>query len=193
MEQSYTEKKNRVIETIADMGRMTDVIPFDGLKQQLGMSDIELSRFCNGLNEDGLIWFGGGDVIQVKDKFYRSLEKSSPPTHSGHFTLYVTNNYGTIQQGFSNSLINQSVDDIVPKLTEFIESVKELDFDRRDRVLEDLEEIKTLAQGNLNPNIWELIQAKLLSAEAGLKIAGVVYSSHPYWPAISEFFRQAFK
>jgi hypothetical protein len=193
MSEAYAEREHCVLLMIRDISRMSNLVFFQDLAQRLNMNEGELAIICSGLHNQNKINFPGGDFVEMKPAGYKALEPPEPKTSHISYTLQVQNNYGTIQQGQANTIINQSLSEVLPKLAAFIESVREADFDRRDRVVEDLEEIKSLVQGKLNPGIWELIQAKFISVEASLKIAGVVYKSHPYWPAISDFFHQVFK
>lgn len=193
MEETYLEQQNRVLKKIYDMRGPRNLVAVPHLVGQLDIHAFNIYNMLTGLEEKGYIEWEGGDIVRMKQAGIEAIEEPEPKAHSINYTMNVQTNYGTIQQGRSNTIINQSLSEILPKLGGFIESIRETDFERRDKVVEELEEIKTLAEGKLSPGIWELIQAKFVSAETAMKVAGVVYKSHPYWPAISDFFNQFWK
>lgn len=68
--------KERVLAAVLDISRMSSVILFTGLAQRVGMSATELVPYCIALDEEGLILFPGGDIIQITDAGKRCFDKT---------------------------------------------------------------------------------------------------------------------
>jgi Mn-dependent DtxR family transcriptional regulator len=76
MTEQYQETKERVLAAILDISRRSSIILFTGLAQRVGMSATELVPYCTALDEEGLILFPGGEIIQLTDAGKRFFEKT---------------------------------------------------------------------------------------------------------------------
>jgi hypothetical protein len=200
----YEDVEGRVLWMINKLcgGSLTRLVSIDEIARQLVMEPCDTYPIITDLDERKGLIQAFNEAVLLLPAGKESLQKMMNPqasskSNSGTIITHVHgDNYGQIHSGHGGTqtlINNESVSEVLPKLSAFIESIREANFERRDRVIEDLEEIKTLVQGNLTPTIWELIQAKFLSVEASMKVAGYVYGSHPNWPAVSYIFQQLYK
>lgn len=191
MTESYFQEKRRVLKMIADISRMSQFVVFEDLAKRLGMTNNELAPLCNGLDEDGSIDFPGGDIITIKDAGYRALQPQEPQTTGQHIHIHQPQN-SPMSFGLNSTQTvtynNQPVQDILPALAELISEVKALDFTTRGDVIEELEKVQSLAKGEMNAGIWQLIQSRLLTTKTALEIATLAAPSLPYWPTVWNYF-----
>lgn len=119
---------------------------------------------------------------------------SSPTNVAYHNTVHVGGSInGPFQQGTQDSVqnisvVNESIKEILPKLGEFIEAVKALDFPDKDEVVRDLQKAKELSSGENPEGRWKLIQAKLTSAKTAMELAGYAHTALPYGVAVFDYF-----
>ena len=71
------QTKERVLAAILDISRMSSTILFTSLAQRVGISATELVPYCTALDEEGLILFPGGEMIQITDAGKRFFEKTT--------------------------------------------------------------------------------------------------------------------
>ena len=76
MTDQYRETKERVLDAILDISRRSSIMLFTALAQRVGMSATELVPYCTALDEEGLILFPGGEVIQITDAGKKFFEKT---------------------------------------------------------------------------------------------------------------------
>ena len=163
MEESYSQKKRRVLEAIADMSRMSRVVLYPALAQRLDMSDRELAVLCNGLDEQGFIDFPGGDIIQMRNAGYEALEPK--PQTSPTNIVHIHNNYAPVAQG---SHFTQNVTQIVNEfesaihnLQKAVEDSKELSTVQKMTLRNDIDMVQQLAQIEKTPEVIETASSKI--------------------------------
>ena len=185
MEESYSQKKRRVLETIAEMSRASDFISYPELAQRLQMADQELARYCNGLDEEGLIDFPGGDIIQIRDAGWEALEvkKETASTLPANI-MYINQNYGAAAQGtnFTQNVtqVKHEVNDSIEKLLKAADDSTELSAIQKITLKSDINMVHQLAQMEKTPEIVETASTKIdainqvLSSTADMVSLGMV-------------------
>jgi hypothetical protein len=140
------------------------------------------------------------ELVKLTRQGIDSLElppdkNTSPSTNiTYHNTVHVGGNItGPFQQGTKDSvqntsLVNESIREMLPKLGEFIEAVKALDFPDKEDAVRDLEKVKELSSGENPESKWKLIQAKLTSAKTVMELSGYAYTALPYGVAVFDYF-----
>ena len=76
MTEQYQQTKESVLAAILDISRISSIILFTNLAQRVNMSATELVPYCTALDEEGLILFPGGEMIQITDAGKRFFEKT---------------------------------------------------------------------------------------------------------------------
>ncbi len=202
VESRYAVKAQRVLQKIYDMskGIPGEIVVFDSLVKELGMSDDEVTGICIGLEEEGFIKWPGGDVLEIKARGCRAIDDSGRKQGSGgdiyHTTIGKVEGGAHIGPGGTQNIqINyQPVSEIIPQLAALIESVKGEQFDDRDEVVRDLEIAHQVALANpdatAKDGAWTRIQTKLTAAKTTMELAGFVIKTYPYWPLVWDFFHQ---
>jgi hypothetical protein len=178
------------------------------LAQALGMQYHEANRILLYWQDKGMVRSPSDESVALTpyaiDEIETTIQFPDRPTE--HFSTQVINytdnritihgdNIGQAQAG-NNAVqyinINQGISEILPKLTDLINAVKQADFPDKEDVVRDLEKAHELALANpdITPKegIWKRIQGKLDVAKTTMEIAGYAYTSLPYWPVIWKFF-----
>jgi hypothetical protein len=205
MAETYAEKAFRVLKTIHETKNKESngwVNIWDLQKELPDISSHELNMILGDLEKrkglidsnDQAVWMIGPGIEEL-EQAQRHPERSTPnfPAYINNYTVNIHgDNQGNIaqaSQGNNQSVINhQPISEILPKLAELIEAVKQAEFEDRDEVVRDLEKVQQLAQSQDPKSKWALIQSKLSSAKTGMELVGYGYSSLPYWPVIWQYF-----
>ncbi len=188
--EKYQQTKERVLAAILDMDRMSSIIIFADLAHRLGMSDRELAPYCNGLHEEGLILFPGGDVIQITDAGKRAFNKKVPisPDSSTTNIMNINQNYGAAAIGFH---INQTVnvntdfDKAINGLLKIVQS-SNLDDDDKEELSEKIVKVNQLA---LQDTAIEKVNRRLDYIKTTLQGANLLVIATPYLEAIWNYFK----
>lgn len=202
VESRYAVKAQRVLQKIYDMskGIPGEIVVFESVVKELGMSDDDVTGICIGLEEEGFIKWPGGDVLEITARGCRAIDNSGTKQSSGGDTYHTT--IGKVEGGAhigpggtQNIQINyQPISEIIPQIAALIESVKGEQFDDRDDVVRDLEMAHQVALANPDATVkdgaWTRIQTKLTAAKTTMELAGFVIKTYPYWPLVWDFFHQ---
>jgi len=203
MQNSYEAKEILVLKKIYELSSQNTTKPvfFPVLEPAMSMGWHELSGFLKGLEERGYVSWAGGDVIYITRDGIDAIDSlSRPKSKTGGDTYNTT--IGTVQGathigpgGTQNVQFNyQPISEIIPQLTQLIETVRKEDFDTKDDVLHDLEIAHQVALANPNATAkdgaWTRIQTKLTAAKTTMELAGFVVKTYPYWPQIWDFFHR---
>jgi hypothetical protein len=199
-------KRNLVLYKLYELApddKIGDVI-VDDLATTLGMQYNEVNNILEYWQRKGMVRDGSFDAaIRLEpyaiDEIEESLKTKKSTRHIPYTTInYIDNrvtihgdNLGQAQAGNNatqSMTNNQSISEILPKLTAFIEAVRQADFPDKDDAVHDLEKAHELAGLKQTEGTWQRIQTKLNAAKTTMEIAGFVYNTHPYWPAIWNFF-----
>lgn len=208
--ESLEQKRFRVLKTLYDMAPHDKhgMVNIFGLAKALGMSVQEANRILLYWEQKGMISSPSDEAVALTasaiDELEAKINHPNKPTEHFPYSITYIDNSVNIEGGVAgnvvggqgntyNAITNESLSAILPTLAEFISDVKKANFQDRDEVIRDFEKVYELAQRPVDQGIWELIQAKFISGETAMKVAGFVYKSHPYWPAISDFFHQLWK
>lgn len=212
MAQTYAAKEFRVLKTIrdtkykefngwVDLDNLEKELP-DTPRQELHMilEDLEKRKGLIG-SIDQAVWIvpAGIEELERAERY--------PDRSTQYFPPQIINNYNVTIQDVDNanvmqnspggnqsiSLIhNQPVSEILPKLAELINAVRQADFEDKEDVIRDLEKAQELAlanpQATPKEGIWKRIQTKLDAAKTSMEIVGYAYNSLPYWPVVWRFF-----
>jgi Mn-dependent DtxR family transcriptional regulator len=186
MEETYSQKKRKVLEAIADQARMSNVVPIPGLAQRLGMSEREVDRYCSGLSQDGSIWFEGGDLVQMLDAGWEALEPPKPtaPT-SVSYNMWIDKNFGAAGQGtdFSQYVTvhnKTEFDEAIDKLLKAVDTSKDISIVQKVTVTNDIKTLQQLGQVEQTPEVIEAASGKIefinsvVSSTADLVSLGMV-------------------
>src|SRR5205085_3565823 len=200
MQSSYAEKEYRVLHQIYDMGGPNHMgwVDIQDLFRELGMDNNEVNEILIDLDERKSLIEGLDQVVKMKPAGIEEIEATmqNPSGATMNFPPYIVNNYttnigghnyGGIQQNTTDStqtitlISNQPIGEILPKLVELIQAVRQSDFPDKEDAVADLEKAHQLAQGEQSEGKWKRIQAKLNAAKTTMELAGLAYKSLPYW------------
>ncbi len=206
MAQTYAAKEFRVLKTIHE----TKYKAFNGWVNitdlERDLSDIPRHEFLMILEDlekrkgligsiDQAVWIlpAGIEELEQAEQYPNYSTSNFPAQIINNYTVNVQgDNRGNIAQagqGNNQSCTNhQPISQILLKLAELIEAVKQADFEDKDEIVRDLEKVQQLAQLEDPKSKWALIQSKLSSAKTGMEIVGYGYHSLPYWPVIWKYF-----
>lgn len=203
-------KRNLVLYKLYELApddKMGDVI-VDELANALGMQYHEVNNILEYWQRKGMVRDGNFDAATRLEPYaIDEIEESQKTKKSTRHIPYTTINYidnrvtihgdnlGQAQAGnnATQNMTNQPIGEILPKLAAFIEAVKQADFPDKDDAVRDLEKVHELAQLEQTEGTWQRIQTKLTAAKTTMEIAGFVFKTHPYWPAIADFFHNLHK
>jgi hypothetical protein len=200
MAETYRSKEQRVLQKLYDerQRRYTNPHQPDELARELGLDlretqDIVVELERKGLTEgnDQATWIAIPGIEFIESG--RQL-RGEAGTNISYTTNVNAPIYGGLMQGTHDSTQNitltnhQPIGEILPKLVELIEAIKQADFLDKEDVVADLEKAHQLAQGEQTEGSWKRIQAKLNAAKTTMEISGMAYKSLPYWPLIWEYF-----
>jgi hypothetical protein len=195
MEKLYLEKQYVVLKKTYDVRKESgrNVIGVHILVKEINLPEREIYDILKDLEEQGFIDWSGGDIVMMKAAGMEVIE-SAPKPHSPSVSYSLNvhgDNYGGVQQGSNNTqniMVNQPISEILPKLAELISAIKAQDFEDKDEVIADLENVHALASGDVNGGVWKRIQTRLTAAKTTMEITGLAYKSLPYWPLIWHYF-----
>ena len=171
-EERFVEKERRVLQMLLDQRKDH---PHGFYPQELATAlnlDVnEVQEIIVELEAKG--WADGGDrTTWIIPPGIKELQKTlEPPTP--HIVINNPQNSPMSFGGHSSQTVNynnQPMEEILPAIANLINDVRSLDFQTRDDVLAELEKVQSLAQGELNAGVWQLIQARLLTAKTGMEI-----------------------
>ncbi len=192
VEERFEEKERRVLQTLLDQRKdhPNGFYPEElatALKLPLG----EVQEICVELEAKG--WADGGDETTwiIPAGIKELQKKQEPPTP--HIVINNPQNSPMSFGNNSNQTVNynnQSLAEVLPAIAQLIDDVRKYDFDTRADVLQELEKVQTLAKGEMNAGVWQLIQLRLLTVKTTLEIAKIGAGTLPYWPAVWNFFFQ---
>lgn len=182
MAETHSQKERRVLEAMAETGRMSNnLIVFADIAKRLGMTNGELSMFCNGLEEKGYINFPGGDLLQMKTAGYQALEPQKPPVPTNVMNI-AGNNYGAAAMG---SHITQSVsNEFNEAITSLHQLVQALSIEDKDEALDNIDALNTLAAREPTTGRLDKIKLAFKGIETSLAGAGALEKAKPYLSSI---------
>jgi hypothetical protein len=100
--------------------------------------------------------------------------------------MNVQTNYANMPQGHSNTIIHQSLADVLPKLAEFISEVRKADFIDKEDAIRDLEKAYRVGARSIEQWCLGTYSIKIKSAETTMKLAGYAYSAYTLEAAASK-------
>lgn len=208
--ETLEQKRFRVLTTLYDLApndKHGMVTLFD-LAKALGIGVHEVNRILSYWDEKGMVNYPTDEAVSLKataiDELEDKINHPNKPTQHFPSTITYINNSVKIEGGVTgnivagqgntyNAITNESIASILPKLEGFISELRKADFDNRDEAIRDLEKVYELAKAPLNSGVLDVMQAKVKSAEALMKLGGWAYATYTHWPAISAFFYHQLK
>lgn len=187
MAEQYQETKDRVLAAILDMGRMSGIIFFGDLARRLEMKDHELATYVNGLDGEGLISFGGGDVIEITDAGRTAFNKKPPPASTTNI-MNINQNYGAAAIGsYINQTVNVNPDfnNAINGLLKVIET-SELDDDDKEELSGKIIKVNQLA---IQDTSIEKVTRRLDYVKTILQGANLLTTAGPYLEVIWNYFK----
>lgn len=205
--ETLEQKRFRVLKTLYDTAPNDKhgMVSVQVLAKALGMQYQEANRILLYWEEKGMVHSPSGEAVALTaaaiDELEEKINHPTEPTQHFPSTInYVDNSVhvggdvqGNIVGGQNNtyeSITNESISAALPKLAEFIAEVRKADFQYRDDVIRDLEQVHALARQPVTQGIWEVVTSKFKSAEAMMKLSGYVYQGWVHWPLLVAFFQQ---
>ena len=204
--ETLEQKRFRVLKTLYDIApndKHGMVVIFE-LAKQLGMNVQETNRILLYWEQKGMVSYPANEAVTLTpaaiDELEEKINHPTKPTQHFPSTITYIDNSVNIDGGVTgnviggqgntyNTITNESITAILPKLAEFIAEIRTTQFPERHEVVRDLEKVYEVAQqGKISVEIWELLQAKIRSAEAVMKVAGIAYKTYTHWPVIADFF-----
>lgn len=200
------QKRYRVLRKLYELAphdKHGEVSIYD-LADALGMKFQEASRILIYWEEKNMVSSPSDISVALTPQSIDEIEATinhpnRPTTHFSTSTINYTDNSVNIggdnlgqaqggQDNVQNTMNSQPIGEILPKLVELIQAVKQADFEDKDEVVRDLEKVQQLAQSEHPKSKWALIQSKLTSAKTAMELVGFGYKTLPYWPVIWQYF-----
>lgn len=198
-------KRYRVLRKLYDLApndKHGDVIVSD-LANALGMQYQEVNRILLYWEEKNMVYSPSDESVALTAPAIDEIESTIQHPNRGtkHFppTIITYNDNSVTVHGNAQNVIggqnntqniNQPLSEILPKLAELIAAVRQADFPDREEVVQELEKVQALAEGEQNEGTWKRIQSRLNVAKTSMEIVGFAYKTLPYWPMIWDYFHR---
>ena len=191
-EERFEEKERRVLQLLLDQRKdhPHGFYPQE-IARALNLDVNEVQEIVVELEAKG--WADGGDeTTWIVPAGIKELQKQ-PEIPTPHIVINNPQNSPMSFGDYSSQTVNynnQSLNEVLPVIANLIEEVRHYDFVTRDEVIIELEKIQTLAKGNMNAGVWQLIQSRLLTTKTALEVGQIALQTLPYWPALwGHFFK----
>lgn len=198
VESRYAVKAQRVLKKIYDMskGLPGEILGFDFLVKELGMTDDEVSRICTGLEQEGYIDWPGGDVLEMTALGAQAIESSGEKRFGGD--TYNTNigtihgaaqiGSGNVQNVQINVSNNPEFDQAIAGLLQIVQA-SGLTNDEVEELKDEVTKLNKLALSEPEPGSLEKAKFRIDKAKLSFEAAKLLVQAAPHLHTAWEYLK----